>query len=230
MIELDPRGLIKQSRECILRMYPDGLRQTSSNPDPIIPWNFGVQLVAVNHQTYDNKMALYQGKFRDNGACGYVLKPEYLRDHSRFNPLDYEKNPEGTTFDRRQRWTITVISAQFVTRSKNDKSDIPDPYVVISTHGVRCDCQTQRTRFLENNGLNPIWNETFSFDINFPQLCLLRFDLYDYDVFSHDDRLAYFSLPLNTVQAGYRHVHLKGIDHRPTYSTLFVHLSLEDEE
>ena len=233
MIALDPVGLIEHSRQCVLRMYPDGLRQDSSNPNPVIPWNFGIQLVAVNHQTYDDPMSLYQGKFRDNGACGYVLKPSYLRDNSpysgRFNPLDYPSHSGGAKIDLRQRLTITVISAQFLTRSKGDRNDIPDPYVVVSTHGVPCDCQVKQTRFLENNGLNPIWNETLEFEIDFPQLCLIRFDVYDYDVFSRDDRLAYFSLPVKTIQPGYRHVPLKSLAHQSTYSTLFIHVTVVEE-
>lgn len=184
-------------------MYPDGLRQDSSNPNPIYPWNFGVQLVAVNHQTKDDLMALYYGKFRDNGGCGYVLKPKYLIDSAEnvYNPLDLAACMH---LDILHYVTITIISAQFLSRSVDDRSDIPDPYIMVSTHGLSCDCHSQRTRFVEDNGLNPIWNETFRFCIRFPHMCIVRFDVYDYDVFSRDDRLAYFSLPMLTMQTGRR--------------------------
>ena len=39
----------------------------------------GAQLVSLNYQTPDKPMHLNAGRFLDNGACGYVLKPPCLR-------------------------------------------------------------------------------------------------------------------------------------------------------
>ncbi|CAF4845348.1 unnamed protein product [Rotaria sp. Silwood1] len=203
----DPIGLIKQTQKCLLRMYPDGLRQDSSNPNPIDGWNCGIQMVALNYQNDDHMMELCYGKFIDNGGCGYILKPNYLIDieKSKFNPFDYIKQPSillKNINEYPQRLILTIISGQFLCRSSEKTDDIPDPYVIISTHGILCDQQIKKTKFIENNGFNPIWNETFQFDIYFPQMCLVRFDVYDYDIFSHDDQLAYFCLPMTTMQTG----------------------------
>jgi phosphatidylinositol phospholipase C delta len=209
MSRSDPIGLIKQTEKSLLRMYPDGLRQDSSNPNPINAWNFGIQMVALNYQHDDQMMELCYGKFLDNGACGYVLKPNYLIDieKSKFNPFDYLTKSISNYISKDileypQRLILTIISGQFFSRSNETTDDIPDPYVVISTHGIYSDQQIQKTKFIENNGFNPIWNETFIFDILFPQMCLVCFDIYDYDVFTHDDRLAYFCLPMTTMQTG----------------------------
>ena len=35
----------------------------------------------MNYQTAGHMMDLYQGWFQQNGNCGYVLKPPFLRDH-----------------------------------------------------------------------------------------------------------------------------------------------------
>ena len=59
-------------------------------------------------------------------------------------------------------------------------------------------------------------------------MCLVRFDVYDYDKFSKNDRLVYFCLPMTTMQAGYRHIHLKGKNNKLTYSTLFIHVTIEN--
>ncbi|UJR35038.1 hypothetical protein I4U23_027814 [Adineta vaga] len=235
MSHSNPIGLIKQTQKYLLRMYPNGLRQDSSNPDPINGWNFGLQMVALNYQNDDHSMQLCYGKFLDNGACGYILKPNYILqiEKSKFNPLDYSiKSLNGNckeNFECPLRLTITIISGQFFERSHEDSDDIPDPYVVISTRGIKCDEQIHKTKFIENNGLNPNWNETFQFDINFPQMSLLRFDVYDYDIYSHDDHLAYYCLPITTIQTGYRHIHLRAKDHDSTYSTLFVHVVIENK-
>jgi hypothetical protein len=204
---IDPLGLIKQTIKCSLRMYPDGLRQDSSNPNPINAWNFGIQMVALNYQNSDNMMSLCYGKFVDNGGCGYVLKPKYLRDvnETKFNPFDYLKKPSKVPenfIEYPRRLIITIISGQFLARSNETTNDIPDPYVIVSTHGVPCDQQSQRTKFIENNGFDPTWNETLEFLIHFPQMCLVRFDVYDHDRFTRDDKLAYFCLPMTTMQTG----------------------------
>ena len=209
IIRSDSLGLLNQSTKHLLRMYPDGLRQDSSNPNPIIAWNFGVQMVALNYQSADQMMSLCYGKFLDNGLCGYVLKPNYLihLQKSDYNPSNYLNQKALTKgylnrFEYPQRLTVTIISGQFLSRSNKKFDDIPDPYVQVSTHGIQCDQQMQKTKFIENNGFNPEWNETFVFDIYFPQMCLVRFDVYDYDTFGKDERMAYFCLPMTMMQTG----------------------------
>ncbi|CAF0949612.1 unnamed protein product [Rotaria sordida] len=233
ILENDPLDLIKQTGKSVFRMYPHGLRQDSSNPDPINAWNFGIHMVALNFQHDDLMMSLSYGKFIDNGGCGYILKPKYLINAYKinFNPFDYLKKPlmlPDNIIEHPQRLTITIISGQFLSRSNETTQDIPDPYVVVSTHGILCDQQTQKTKFIENNGFDPLWNETFQFNICFPQMCLVRFDVYDYDVFTKDDRIAYFCLPMTTMQTGYRHVHLRTKHNNLTYSTLFIHVTIEN--
>lgn len=63
-----------------------GLRYDSSNYNPVPYWTVGCQMVALNYQTPGLPMQLNLGKFRDNGGCGYVLKPPELCDpHSGFD-------------------------------------------------------------------------------------------------------------------------------------------------
>ncbi|CAF4392561.1 unnamed protein product [Rotaria socialis] len=220
----DPIGFLQQTTWRILRTYPDGLRQDSSNPYPVYAWNFGVQMAALNHQTVDDIMPLNHGKFLDNGSCGYILKPDYLIDaeDTEFNPWNREMN-----FDDPQILTITIISGQFLPRSDSKTKDIPDVYVKISTHGLSCDEQTHQTKVIDNNGFDPIWNEKFQFHIKFPQMCLIYFAVWDYDTVLSDDRIAYFCAPIKMIQTGYRHIHLRANNNDATYSTLFVHIDVE---
>ena len=62
------------------------------------------------------------GKFRENGSCGYVLKPEYLRDAG----------------DRSHavRLTVHVISGQQLPKPFADRvGEIIDPYIVLHITG-----------------------------------------------------------------------------------------------
>lgn len=69
------------------RVYPSGLRTDSSNYNPQELWNAGCQMVAMNMQTAGLEMDICDGFFHQNGGCGYVLKPDFLRDaQSSFHP------------------------------------------------------------------------------------------------------------------------------------------------
>ena len=196
----DPTDLVLQTTWRLLRTYPDGLRQDSSNQDPVHAWNFGIQMAALNYQNADDMMAFCYGKFLDNGGCGYILKPDELINarRTKFNPW----NPSHVHREPAQTLTIKIISGQFLPRSNHKSSDIPDPYVSVSVHGLPCDEQKQKTGMIANNGFDPIWNETFQFHVRYPQMCLIYFAVYDQDTVSTDDRIAFFCLPMTLMQVG----------------------------
>jgi hypothetical protein len=184
-IEKDPLELLQQTTWRLLRTYPDGFRQ------------------ALNYQYHDDMMALCYGKFLDNGGCGYVLKADYLirAEQNRFNPL----NPEYHSIDKPILLTIKIISGQFFSRKHKKSSDIPDPYVRVSIHGLSCDEQKQKTAVIDNNGLNPIWNETFTFTIRYPQMSLIYFSVVDHDPLTSNNRIAFFCLPVRLMRTGTPH-------------------------
>ncbi|CAF1341028.1 unnamed protein product [Adineta steineri] len=59
-------------------------------------------------------------------------------------------------------------------------------------------------------------------------MALVYFAVYDCDVFSRDDKLAHFCLPLTVMQTGYRHIHLRANNNDPIHSTIFVRVDIED--
>jgi hypothetical protein len=62
-----------------VRVYPASFRLTSSNFNPVPFWAAGVQMAALNYQTNDVPLRLNSALFRQNGRCGYVLKPLGMR-------------------------------------------------------------------------------------------------------------------------------------------------------
>lgn len=181
-------------------------------------------MVALNYQNDDDMIALNHGKFLDNGNCGYILKPDYLFT-TNFNPWNCQID-----FNDSQILTITIISGQFLPRSTIKTSDIPDPYIRISTHGLSCDEQIQKTKVIDNNAFDPIWNETFKFSIKFPQMCLIYFSVMDHDALTQDDRIAYFCSPITMIQTGYRHIHLRANNSDSIHSTLFVYIDIKHDK
>lgn len=94
-------------------------------------------MVALNYQTGDKPMQLNQAKFRDNGNCGYLLKPEFMfRDE--FDPSD--KNTlvgvEPMTV------SIRIIAARHLCRSKKGTAS---PFVEVEVIGAPFDSGVKLT-------------------------------------------------------------------------------------
>ncbi|XP_008688690.1 1-phosphatidylinositol 4,5-bisphosphate phosphodiesterase delta-4 [Ursus maritimus] len=207
------------------RVYPSGLRTDSSNYNPQELWNAGCQMVAMNVQTAGLEMDIYDGLFRQNGGCGYVLKPDFLRDaQSSFHP----ERPISPF--KAQTLLIQVISGQQLPKEDTSKErSIVDPLVRVEIFGVRPDTARQETSYVENNGFNPYWGQTLSFQVLVPELALLRFVVKDYNWKSRNDFIGQYTVPWTCMQQGYRHIHLlskDGISLHP--ASIFVNISIRE--
>ncbi|XP_053327328.1 1-phosphatidylinositol 4,5-bisphosphate phosphodiesterase delta-4 [Spea bombifrons] len=211
----------------LTRIYPTGLRTDSSNYNPQEMWNVGCQMVALNFQTAGVEMDLNDGLFQQNGRCGYVLKPRFMRRvETTFNP-DQPQDTEGYSV---VNLAIQVISAQQLPKVENSKEgSIVDPLVRVEIFGVSMDQAKQETKYIENNGFNPMWYETLQFKIHVPELALVRFVVEDYDKTTRNDFIGQYTLPFKSVKSGYRHIHLLSKDGtRIPPATLFVHIRIAE--
>lgn len=114
------------------RIYPKGQRIDSSNYNPIPFWNSGSQMVALNYQTPDKPMQINMGKFKENGGCGFVLKPNFMFDDT-YNPYDkktLENKVSPVTI------ILRVIGARHLCKSGRGTVS---PFVDIEIIGAECD-------------------------------------------------------------------------------------------
>ncbi|RVE60107.1 hypothetical protein OJAV_G00195100 [Oryzias javanicus] len=214
---------VRHNSHQLSRIYPSGQRLQSSNYNPQQMWNAGCQIVALNFQTPGEQMDLNQGRFLQNGLCGYVLKPPFMcHPDSTFNP----ENTGGGPGHRPVLLTIRIISAQQLPKPEWDKpSSIVDPQVWVEIHGVPIDNNKKNTPYIENNGFNPRWNCTFNFTVHVPDLALVRFMVEDHDFTSSNDFLGQYTLPFTSMRSGYRHVPLFKLDGSClSPSALFIHV------
>lgn len=113
-------AFIHHNMDKLSRIYPAGSRTDSSNYNPVPMWNAGCQIgtaavvhgdqretqrsnrppaslflkVALNFQTPSKEMHINQGRFIQNGVCGYILKPEFQRSlSSQFDPNTLSRGP-----------------------------------------------------------------------------------------------------------------------------------------
>uniref|UniRef100_L7N0X5 Phosphoinositide phospholipase C n=1 Tax=Myotis lucifugus TaxID=59463 RepID=L7N0X5_MYOLU len=215
-------SFVRHNTRQLTRVYPSGLRMNSANYSPQEMWNSGCQLVALNFQTPGYEMDLNAGRFLVNGQCGYVLKPACLRQpDTNFDPES--PGPPRTTL------TIQVLTAQQLPKLNAEKpSSIVDPLVRVEIYGVPMDCARKETDYVLNNGFNPHWGQTLQFQLRAPELVLVRFVVEDYDTTSPNDFVGQFTLPLNSLKQGYRHIHLLSKDGASlSPATIFVHIRVQ---
>ncbi|KAM5245693.1 1-phosphatidylinositol 4,5-bisphosphate phosphodiesterase gamma-1 isoform 1-T1 [Ctenodactylus gundi] len=196
------KKFLQYNRLQLSRIYPKGQRLDSSNYDPLPMWICGSQLVALNFQTPDKPMQMNQALFMAGGHCGYVLQPSTMRDDA-FDPFDKSslRGLEPCTI------CIEVLGARHL--PKNGRG-IVCPFVEIEVAGAEYDNTKQKTEFVVDNGLNPMWPaKPFHFQISNPEFAFLRFVVYEEDMFSDQNFLAQATFPVKGLKTGYRAVPLK---------------------
>uniref|UniRef100_A0AC35U528 Phosphoinositide phospholipase C n=1 Tax=Rhabditophanes sp. KR3021 TaxID=114890 RepID=A0AC35U528_9BILA len=200
----------------VVKSYPKGIRQDSSNMDPMTSWLCGIQSVAMNFQTNCDSMDLSHGLFRINGACGYVLKPKFLLDGN-------DPRVDEVSKDIKTVMHVVIISGQYLPKVEPG-NDIVDPYVSIEIHGLLQDKSKQKTRAIKNNGFNPYWNQELVFPLTCPELSIMRIVVKDFDTTSTNDFVGEFTIPVSSIRPGYSHVRLNtGYGHTlDEAATIFV--------
>ncbi|XP_058399551.1 1-phosphatidylinositol 4,5-bisphosphate phosphodiesterase epsilon-1 isoform X2 [Diceros bicornis minor] len=208
--------LIQHTACQLLRTYPAATRIDSSNPNPLMFWLHGIQLVALNYQTDDLPLHLNAAMFEANGGCGYVLKPPVLWDkncpmYQKFSPLERDlDNMEPAVY------SLTIVSGQNVCPSNSTGS----PCIEVDVLGMPLDSCHFRTKPIHRNTLNPMWNEQFLFRVHFEDLVFLRFAVVENN---SSAVTAQRVIPLKALKRGYRHLQLRNLHNEVLeISSLFI--------
>ena len=201
--------LEKHNMRYLMRVYPSAFRMRSSNPDPLVFWRRGAQMVALNWQTYDLGMRMNDAMFA-NGSDrnGYVLKPkELLQPKHLHEPTSNPVSPVLPKTSRKLiRFSVDMISAQQIPRPRGSGSEENvDPYVEIemfsaedkgkgiasgeggkdasARNGVSGigSPHRRRTAVVQSNGFNPMFNEKFklSLETKYPSLVFVRWTVWN---------------------------------------------------
>lgn len=208
--------LIQHTACQLLRTYPAATRIDSSNPNPLMFWLHGIQLVALNYQTDDLPLHLNAAMFEANGGCGYVLKPPVLWEKScpmyqKFSPLERDLDAMDPA-----TYSLTIISGQNVCPSNSTGS----PCIEVDVLGMPLDSCHFRTKPIHRNTLNPMWNEQFLFRVHFEDLVFLRFAVVENN---SSAITAQRIIPLKALKRGYRHLQLRNLHNEILeISSLFI--------
>lgn len=236
----------------MMRVYPDGIRLSSSNFDPLIYWRRGVQMAALNWQTNDLGMQLNRAMFEGGtDSSGYVLKPEALRS-IQVSPLD-ERIIKGKRKYSRVSFSIDVLSAQQLVRPANlAHGKAMNPYVEIEVFDGRAfepkaanparefDTPLKvQTEPIRDNGFNPMFNNgrfKFQLTTKYPELVFVKFTVKlspNGESYNHKDQLgvASWMVKLKNLKDGYRTIPLEnheGVQY--LFSTLFCKIQRHPDD
>uniref|UniRef100_A0A3Q4HYE1 C2 domain-containing protein n=1 Tax=Neolamprologus brichardi TaxID=32507 RepID=A0A3Q4HYE1_NEOBR len=81
----------------------------------------------------------------------------------------------------------------------------------------------QQTRVVHDNGFNPMWEETLVFNIQMPQIALVRFQVWDHDPIGRDF-IGQRTVAFTSMMPGGVPVHLFEM----AESSIFVHVAIID--
>ena len=201
--------LEKHNMRYLMRIYPSGFRMKSSNFDPLVFWRRGVQMVALNWQTYDLGMQMNEAMFASGSdQCGYVLKPKELRQSLQTQELT--SDPAGAGKNKIQKkliqFSVDMISAQQLPQPRGSGPDESlDPYIEIEMFSAEDKAKgvafgeggqnasarngmsgigsphRRRTTVVRSNGYNPIFDDKFklSLETKYPSLVFVRWTVWN---------------------------------------------------
>lgn len=204
-------GIFEHNKNFLMRVYPFGLRFSSSNADPIDFWKRGVQLVALNWQKCDEGVMLNEGMFAGEG--GYVLKPDGFRPGQPppvFRKLDL---------------TVTVIAAAGLPLpAESDKPKHFEPYVKVEVHTPRDVKENVKRKTKAKRGIECVWDSTLEFKAVegiIDRLTFVRFKVHDEEI-GIDDLSSWACVRLDRLRLGVRVVRLFDNQGRHSAGVLLV--------
>ncbi|XP_044770307.1 1-phosphatidylinositol 4,5-bisphosphate phosphodiesterase eta-2 [Neomonachus schauinslandi] len=222
ILQQKPAQYLRFNQHQLSRIYPSSYRVDSSNYNPQPFWNAGCQMVALNYQSEGRMLQLNRAKFSANGNCGYVLKPQCMCQGI-FNPNSEDPLPGQL----KKQLVLRIISGQQLPKPRDsmlgDRGEIIDPFVEVEVIGLPVDCSKEQTRVVDDNGFNPVWEETLVFTVHMPEITLVRFLVWDHDPIGRDF-IGQRTLAFSSMMPGYRHVYLEGMEE----ASIFVHVAVSD--
>uniref|UniRef100_UPI00398F6001 1-phosphatidylinositol 4,5-bisphosphate phosphodiesterase zeta-1-like n=1 Tax=Pristiophorus japonicus TaxID=55135 RepID=UPI00398F6001 len=145
------------------RTYSAGVRKNLSNYKPHEFWNVGCHMVALNYEVPGLSMDLNRGKFQDNGGCGYVLRPDFMTNDTKFDPLSSKQNLSPVIV------VIQIISGQHLPVCRTHSKTSIDACVRVEMYGIPADSAVQQTKVLLSSGCYPKWNDCLVFCVQVPE-------------------------------------------------------------
>jgi len=222
----------------LTRVFPSKhqvMRSHSNNYNPVLAWSLGCQIASINQQVCDAFILVNDGRFRVNGSCGYVLKPEAMIERK---GGDISRRNKADMF-LPSRWNVKILSGHNLPKPRKKAlvgTINARVRVTLYDGGSNAAPTVHVTDTLTKNGLNPIWDETegSTFHVKDPSTAILLFSLWDWDDEVQDeDFIAAAAVPISCMRQGYRSVPMFDANHMRcgshAFTTLLVRIDAKNK-
>ena len=182
--------------------------------DPLLPWALGCQMVSLKNVRGNASLLVNDGRFRENGSCGYVLKPDHRnRDRSPDVLDDSCPEDEIATSDFSREFNVEILSGCNLPKPQSISKGDANIYVRMSLFDGNKEGkkQTYETKSIYCNFINPVWNETdgSKFIVSKSSMAVLLVTVWSSSSNGVDDVLiASSSVPISCSRDGYRSIQL----------------------
>ena len=104
---------------------------------------------------------------------------------------------------------LTLMSAQHLPKQDGAEDAVPSPSVSLRIYGDACDKQSAKSSVVAENGLNPVWNQVFSFTVRRPELAVLYVVVKCRRDPARKSELGHYACALAALKSGYRSLQLR---------------------
>ncbi|KAG8215866.1 PLC-like phosphodiesterase [Butyriboletus roseoflavus] len=209
------------------RVYPHGLRVTSSNLDPWVQWRSGTQMACLNWQRWDEAMWLNEAIF--GGTGGWVVRPD----------PDFAPELEGGDGRRGRRFMGRVVGLSALPRPEGDQHDFvgychaelfhrdgrriwqSDPARV-----RRDEVPVPKARANDMDVVHLAWDQTFEWTFDADALAFLLLKVVRRHAGWRDETVAVFCTHLDQLASGWCLIRLLGMQRKYIGATLLCEFSL----
>lgn len=246
MLDMTTRGGLETrqwkdfNNNSISRVFPTKTPrdENSSYLNPVLPWSLGCQMVSMNCLDRNDSILLNDGRFRENGSCGYVLKTVQSDDAapSQKNLDDTCPDDEVHTPDYAREIKMKVLGGCNLPKPAGVPIESTNLCVFVTLFEGETDQKTEKkpqthaTSSVRGNTFNPVWDkhQVVKFEVERSSTAMMLFQVWNLSDNARDSLIAAAALPVSCLREGYRSVQLFDLDHtrRGAYScaSLLVHV------
>jgi hypothetical protein len=210
------------------RVFPSDSRK---NANPLMPWALGCQMVSTKFGGPAGvEMWLNDGRFRENGSSGYVLKPNLHRDGFKGALCSLKVMVLSGT-----RLPVPATDSSLSKGGSNIKVKVS--MYDMPPGGTKVAINHHTTTSVNGNRLNPVWNEDetggANFSVHNPGVAMVLFTVWDCPAGKDTKHFVGVSaVPFSGLREGYRSVQLFDKDFTRSgahaFSSLFVNVSVNN--
>lgn len=202
--------LIEHSWQRIRRIYPRGVRLSSSNLDPLKQWRNGSQIACLNWQNFDCGMQLNEAMFA--GTPGWVERPSKLTGLS----------------ERRVKLICNIIGISSLPRPKEHTEFTPYVHAELFNSSKNHDWRSEHVKCkdVSEGGADVTWNGRFEWEFEEDDLTFIRLRILRHEGLSKDEQMSVFCARLCDLEQGWRFIHLLSMDGKCTGATLLVRFTI----